>query len=438
MKSPTPTHRDEVALFRLGLVGDLLARDLEEGELKAELVRRAALRYRPPGADGTRRYDWKTLQRWYYLAKESAQRLTPMSRVKGTALALSSAQRELLLQMRREHPSAAAELLLQEAVRHGIVEEGRLSLTTLRRLYRAHQLPRTSLNRPGRIRERRRWQAGRVGGIWHGDVCHVWMRDTKGQPKKAYIHALMDDKSRYIVALEARLAEREVDMLSILCGALLKFPTPDMLYLDNGACYRGDVLALACTRLDIRLVHAEPHDPEARGIQERLWRTLRQQVTDHVSAHTLNELNVALLAWLDNRYHRHPHGGLLGKTPWSAFSAGLTALPAPRTAADLARALEVPVTRKVANDSTFQLDGATWEVAGRHLAGKRIEVVLDPFTGAPLRAAHDGRPVIIGRCDPEHNARRGRAPATEIPAPTVPFDPIAALLADARKDNKNE
>lgn len=438
MQSPTPTHRDAVALFRLGLVGDLLARELDGGELHAELVRRAELRYRPPGSATTRRYHWKTLQRWYYMAKESAQRLTPMSRVRGTALALDTAQRDLLLQMRREHPSASAELLLQEAVRHRILGAGQVSLTTLRRLFRAHQLPRTSTNRPARARDRRRWQAGRVGGIWHGDVCHIWLRDENGQPKKVYVHALMDDRSRYVVALEARLAEREVDMLSVLCGALLKFPAPDVLYLDNGACYRGEVLALGCTRLDIRLVHAEPHAPEARGTQERLWRTLRQQVTDHVGAHTANELNVALLAWLDDRYHRHPHGGLLGRTPWSVFSEGIATLPAPRSARDLARALEVTVTRLVAKDATFQLDGATWEVAGRHLAQKRIEVIVDPFTGAPLRASHDGRPVVVGRCDPEQNARRGRAPVTEPPQPTVPFDPIAALLAAARTENDDE
>lgn len=438
MKSPTPTHRDEVALFRLGVVGDLLARELDDGELQAEFVRRAGVRYRPPGSATTRRYHWKTLQRWYYLAKESAQRLTPMSRARGTALALEPAQRDLLLQMRREHPSAAAELLLQEAVRNGLVGEGQVSLTTLRRLFRAHQLPRTSMSRPGRARDRRRWQAGRVGGIWHGDVCHVWLRDENGQPKKVYVHALMDDRSRYVVALEARLAEREVDMLSVLCGALLKFPAPDALYLDNGSCYRGDVLALACTRLDIRLVHAAPHDPEARGTQERLWRTLRQQVTDHVGAHTPNELNVALLAWLDARYHRRPHGGLLGKTPWAVFSEGIATLPAPRTARELARALEVTVTRVVAKDGTFQLDGATWEVAGRHLAQKRIEVIVDPFAGLPLRATHDGRPVIVGRCDPAENARRGRATPTEIPTPTMPFDPIAALLAAARKENDDE
>ncbi len=63
--TPKPSHREEIALFRLGVIGDLLCRDLARGELTTELAQRAQLRYRPPGATRTRRYHYKTLQRWY-------------------------------------------------------------------------------------------------------------------------------------------------------------------------------------------------------------------------------------------------------------------------------------------------------------------------------------------------------------------------------------
>ena len=65
MKAPTPTHREAVALFRLGVIGDLLAMELNPGELKDELVRRSLRRYRAPDSNRTRSYHWKTLQRWY-------------------------------------------------------------------------------------------------------------------------------------------------------------------------------------------------------------------------------------------------------------------------------------------------------------------------------------------------------------------------------------
>ncbi|MBT3218074.1 MAG: hypothetical protein HN348_03205 [Proteobacteria bacterium] len=49
---------------------------------------------------------------------------------------------------------------------------------------------------------------------------------------------------------------------------MLRFPAPDVFFLDNGSCYRGELLALVCQRLGIRLVHAQPRDPEARGKRE--------------------------------------------------------------------------------------------------------------------------------------------------------------------------
>jgi hypothetical protein len=271
--------------------------------------------------------------------------------------------------------------------------------------------------------------------VWHADVCHIWVRTLAGVPCKHFVHGVLDDHARYVVALEARGAEQETDMLSVFCGALLRLPTPDALYLDNGPCYRGDTLALACARLGIRLVHAQPHDPQARGKMERFWRTLRQRCTDHLPVGaTLHDVNAALLAFLDADYHARPHAGLMGETPARRFHAGVRDLPPPRTAKDLAEALEVTVTRRVGNALTFSLEGRTFEVRGRHLAGKTIAVVLDAFTAAPLRVLFDGTPVVFGLCDVAANRHRRRAAPLPSPEPTVPFDPIAALLQKARKE----
>ena len=236
--------------------------------------------------------------------------------------------------------------------------------------------------------------------------------------------------------LEARDSEKETDMLSVLCGALLRLPTPEVLYLDNGACYRGETLALACARLGIRLVHAQPYDPQARGKMERFWRTLRQRCTDHLPAGaSLHDVNAALLAFLDADYHARPHAGLMGETPTRRFHAGMRDLPPPRSAKDLADALEVTVTRRVGNALTFTVEGQTFEIRGRHLAGKAVQVVLDAFTGAPLRVVFDGKPILFGLCDMAANRHRKRIEAAPVSEPTVPFDPIAALLQKARKEN---
>lgn len=440
MKIPRPSHAEQTALFRLSVIGDLLAQDLELGALIAELKARARKRYRPPGADHTRTFHPKTLQRWYYAAKRDlAGGLVPKSRARGFAIDLTESQRELLLEMRREHPSAAAELLRDEAIRNGIVSEEALSLSTLRRLYRSADLPRVSRRKADRTSDvqRRRWQAAAPGDLWHGDICHVVLLDEKGQPRRVLVHGLLDDASRYCVALTPRLREREQDMLEVLCSALLRHPPPTTIYLDNGACYRGDVLQIVCKRLGIHLVHAQPYSPEARGKMERFWRSLRQRCTDHLPPKSsLHQVGQALWAWLDVDYHVRPHAGLLGKTPRRRYFSDLEQRSAPLTPKQLAGALEVELTRQVKKDCTFDLDGSTYEVGGRHLAGKRIVVMVDALTDRPLRVLSQGQPVRFGLCNPVANRRRAQAPVEEPARETqanVPFDPIQALLERARE-----
>jgi putative transposase len=436
VKLPEPSKAEAIALFRLGVVGDLLARDLPTGDLRAELLDRASRHYRPPDARATRTFHWKTLQAWYYAAKHGGlASLHPSSRKQGFALGLTPDQRTLLIEIRAAHPSSPANLILDVAVREGIIAADQISASTLRRLFQAHGVPRSIADRASR-RDRRRWEAAHVGALWHADVAHVWVRDLDGTPRKIYVHGMLDDHSRYVVALEARSSELETDALAVLCTALLRLPSPDVFYVDNGACYRGDVLARSCAKLDIKLVHAKSKDPKARGKMERFWRTMRTRCTDHLGrGATLQDVNAALLAFLDVDYNGRPHEGLMGETPSKRFHAGLEALPRPCTAKEIARALEIAVTRRVAGDGTFSFEGRTFEVQGRHLLHKVIELTTDPFTGTILASSYKGAPIITGLCDPKLNRSRRRAEATDNDTPRpVPFDPIAALLAQARKE----
>lgn len=442
MKLPKPTHREAIALFRLGVIGDLLTRDLERGELRRELRSRARQSYRPPGAERRRQYHFKTLQRWYYEAKKDlVGGLLPESRARGYALELAGEARELLLDVRRQHRSASAEQILEEAVRHGVVRQGAVSVSTLRRLYASEDLGRRSRRRAERgVVGRRRWQAHRPSELWHGDVCHLVLQGEDGRPRRVLVHGLLDDASRFVVALAARQHERERDMLEVLCGALCRHPAPETLYLDNGSCYRGDVLKLVCKRLGIRLVHAEPHSPESRGKMERFWRTMRQRCTDHLApSASLHDVNQALWSWQDADYSRRPHAGLMGDTPRRRYLEGLERQRVPLTPRELARALEVEVQRQVRKDGTFDLDSATWEVVGGHLTGKRIKLLVDALSGRLLSASYRGRPVRFGPCDPVANRRRRRQQAPEPqPSRDVPFDPITALLEKARKENLDD
>ncbi|HET6344267.1 MAG TPA: helix-turn-helix domain-containing protein [Myxococcota bacterium] len=125
-------YREAIALFRLQVLGALPRRDLSRGELSAAFRELSRQRFRPPGASVTRAYAVPTLERWYYRFKNHGLAgLEPHRRRDlGRARALSGAQKELILAIRREHPNASVPLILSTLERDGRLPYGAVSPTT--------------------------------------------------------------------------------------------------------------------------------------------------------------------------------------------------------------------------------------------------------------------------------------------------------------------
>jgi transposase InsO family protein len=150
-----------------------------------------------------------------------------------------------------------------------------------------------------------------------------------GTTQPLRIHALLDDATRYVLAIEAFHSEREADMLALLLRALRLHGPPQAMYLDNRPTYTGNDLRLACERLGTTLIHAKPYDAPARGKMERFWRTLREGCLGRLGTmSSLHEVNVRLYAFLDQHYHRAPHAGLLGRAPGQVWRERAAERPA--------------------------------------------------------------------------------------------------------------
>ena len=418
-------HAEAVALFRAEVVGALVRRELSRGDLAIEIRKLAEGRYRPPGRRATKCYGPSTLERWYYAYRRGGlEALKPGARSdRGRGRELNPEQRALLLDIRREHPGASVPLILRTLVLDGRLAKGAVSVSTVTRLYREAKLPR-GVRADGHTRLR--WQADHPGALFHGDVCHGPALRIGQTTKPLRIHALLDDASRFVIALEAHHTEREDDMLGLFLGALRRHGRPDALYLDNGSTYRGDALRIACERLDITLLHARPYDAPARGKMERFWRTLREGCLDHLGTMTqLHDVQARLLAFLDEHYHQAPHGGLFGKSPadvWSTATLRLVDEPA------LSAALTTHTRRRVRKDGTLDVDGQTWQLDQSFLAGAVVTIAVDlTSTTAPV-VEHDNRRYVLRPVDPVAAGKmRRKRPAPELSA-TVPFDPPGALL----------
>jgi len=433
-------HREAVALFRLSVIGELTHRDLVRGELRAELGLLSQRRLRPPGAEATRRFGVSTLERWLYDYKEGGlEALKPAPRTdRGRGRALSDELKELILDIRREHRTASADLILRTVEEVGLVSRGQVTPTTVRRLFQEHDLPRLSKKKGDLpVGQRLRWQAERPNALWQGDVCHLSPIEVGGQKRPVRVHALMDDCSRYVVAIEAHHHEREIDMLGLLVRAIRRRGAPDALYLDNGSTYRGDTLSVACRRMEIALLHPPPGSPESRGKIERFFRTLREGCTDFLGEMaSLHDINVRLWAFVDQRYHRRPHAGLFGRTPEQVFrGANARSISEEK----LRQALTVRVKRRVCNDSIVSVQGGQFQVEQSFLAGKVVTVgycmIDEPIVPWVEHLEHV---YPIEPVDPIKNGLTRRPKAEHQPPPTTGFDPAGALLESARRRIREE
>lgn len=428
-------HAEAVAIFRATVLGPVMHRELARGALAAELRTLSAQRFRPPDADSTRTYSVPTLERWLYAYRtDGLAGLRPEPRSdRGFAQELPAELRELLLDIRRECPSASVSLILGTLIDEGRLDKGQVSEPTVRRLYAAAGLPRQAGRPDAGAKARLRWVAARPGALWHGDVCHIPQCHVGGRTMPIRIHGMLDDASRYVVALEAHPTEKEVDMLGMLVDALRRHGKPDLLYLDNGSTYRGQILQTACTRLGITLLHAKPYDPQARGKMERFWRTLREGCLNFLGdVASLEDINLRLQAFLDKRYHKAPHGGLTGKSPAKVYAQK----PAGEGAIDekaLRTALTVRSRRRVSGDNVISIDGVAWELDQGYLARQTVTVAacFAASDEAPW-VEHEGKRLPLHPLDPVKNARRKRPPRGGPAAATaqrpVDFDPMRALL----------
>lgn len=435
MRDPCPRasgHAEAIALFRHGVIGSLLGRDFAHGELSAELRALSQQRWRPPGSTVTHRYGASTIERWYYAYRaRGLAGLTPQLRSDaGRGRMLDAATAGMLLDIRREHPRASSPLILRTLVAQGVLAEGQISAATLNRLYAEHGLRREGRKSlPGAPRERRRWSTSQPGVLWHGDVCHGPTLDGRIPVR---IHALLDDHSRYVVALDVYTREREVEMLDLLGKALVRVGKPQALYLDNGSTYIGDRLQAVCARMGMGLRHAQPGDPEARGKMERFWRTLREQCLDFIApSASLHDVRVRLHAWLDRHYHGAPHAGLLGRTPAAAWTGGDSAMRALQDG-ELEAAFVERESRRVRKDGTIEINGKTWETDTGLLAGKSVTVriPLPPTDTTALPCIEHGERVhSLHLVNPTANAAKARRQiqAPERPASTG-FDPATTQL----------
>ena len=266
MKDPDTNERQAVALFRYGLIADLVRLQPGSKGLYARIEQKAAGEYSIPGSTRTR-VAGETIRDWLKAYRRGGfDALLPKPRAdRGQSRSLPPEVLDVLLQIKEGNPKLSVQLVIRAArQRPEVPEDLPLPNSTVHRLFVRHGLMDKPRSEPG-DGDRRRFAFQQAGQLWMSDVMHgpsVFVGDrTK---RKTYLIAFIDDATRVIPYAAFTLAENTATFLPVLKQAILRRGLPERLYVDNGANYRSQHLALVCAKLGIALIHARPYRPQGK------------------------------------------------------------------------------------------------------------------------------------------------------------------------------
>ncbi len=409
------------ARFRFTVVGPLLSAPPPDGELEAALKELSEREWQhPTRADELVKFGFSTIQRWYYLAKESLNPIDALRRDvrddAGHTKAVHEALQVLLRKQYRAYPGWTYQLHyenLLECINKDPELRPAPSYPSVRRFMKSGGLRRTKRRgnegRPGvaRARERldsrevRSYEVEYVGALWHLDFHtskHVGVLDLKGNWLKPKLLAILDDHSRLCCHAQFYFEENTQVLVHGFAQALLKRGLPRKLMSDNGAAMTSAEFEQGLVRLSIDHETTLPYSPHQNGKQEHFWAVVEGRLLamlEHDKELSLDRLNLLLQAWIERDYHLKTHSET-AQTPARRFFQGANVLrpaPAPQAIRD---ALRQRVTRRVRrSDATVTIEGMRYELPAAYRHHDRVTLLyarwdqsyvhlLDPRSGQQL------------------------------------------------------
>lgn len=442
------------AEFRFGVIGHLLAAPpTERGALAAALAELAEKSWTHPTQGKPVKFAASTIERWLYRARRSGsdpvRSLERRVRRDIGGLGIVDARlRTAFHEQYAAHPSWSVKLHRDNLL--VLVEREPWlgpcpSYQTLRRFMRRQGLVKQRRRHRRRrneaatspdsqtvheVREVRSFEATHVGGLLHLDFHHGKLRvvTERGHVTAPICLAIIDDRSRLICHAQWYLSETTRDLVHGLSQALMKRGLPGAIMTDNGSAMSSAEFTEGLLRLGIAHRPTMAYSPHQNAKIESFWGHLEGRLVamiEGVSGRlTLDELNRATIAWVEQEYNRAMHSQIEA-TPVARFLAGPSVLrPCPDAAALRAafRAEERRTQRR--GDGTIVIGGARFEVPQslRHMPTLMVRFarwdlgsvdVVDERTGVVVAPLHP--------LDREKNAdsRRRVIATSDVPVPTA-------------------
>ncbi len=418
-----------IALWRWSLIEPAMD-DALTSRQRGAIVRELAAREHAGPSGRTVSVSRKTIDRWITARRSGGfDALVPAPRQ--CTPRIDPQVVELAVGLKKENPArTAAQVRRVLAAQLGCAPSER----AIQRWFEARELTTRPGGQPPQAYGR--FEAQKVNEIWTADL----MNGPDAGGRACHLAGIIDDHSRFLTGHKFVRRPDAVRFAGVLRAAIDRYGIPATLYTDNGSCFADASLQRTCAVLGIKLVHSQPGRPAGRGKIEKVFQTIQQQFLVEVTAAddparhpvtSLDELNDLLDHWVREVYHQRVHSET-GETPQARYQAAGPAGPPDATL--LREAFSWSAVRLVRKTATVELEGNVYSV-DPFLAGRKVELVFDPFDMTRLTVWWAGRKV--GSAVPQVIGRHAhpKAPPDEDPEPvTYTGIDYLALIAGAGQD----
>jgi len=164
----------------------------------------------------------------------------------------------------------------------------------------------------GQARDYRRFEHPYPNSLWQMDFKGHFALDSG----RCHPLTVLDDHSRFNLALRACRNEQGVGVQDELTGTFRRYGLPERMLVDNGSPWGNDTrsritpLTVWLMRLGIGVTHARPYHPQTLGKDERFHRTLKREVLSHTVFHNLDQCQQHFDHWREIYNLERPHEAL--------------------------------------------------------------------------------------------------------------------------------
>jgi len=240
--------------------------------------------------------------------------------------------------------------------------------------------------------EVRSFEVDHVLALWHLDFHHGARKvlTRSGAWVKPMLLGVIDDRSRLVCHLQWYLDETAESLVHGLSQAFMKRGLPRALMTDNGAAMLADETVTGLAALGIVHQTTLPYSPYQNAKQESFWGRVEGRLMAMLEGEeslTLDLLNQATQAWVEQEYHRTHHCEI-DATPLDRYLAGPNVRRDCPDAGTLSALFRVEVARRQRrSDGTVSLEGSRFEIPARYRHLARAHLRYARWNGCSLFAA---------------------------------------------------